>query len=105
MTLVTIPVYTPTTGRTWTPYRTTRALAPRVWLLFLYRGLRARMRWPVVGRAVVLADMLAFHPGRAGKCLCRGAGVIATYRGGARGVQFCARMVGGFRERAGYRCV
>lgn len=102
---VTIPVYTPRAPQHWSPYRCARWAAPFVWLVWLLRGVRLRLGWAAKGRAVTVDDMLQFHPGKPRKCLCRGEGIITSYRGKERGMQFCAVMLGAFRAQAGFRCV
>lgn len=96
-------VYTPNAAQHWSAYQTRWWRAPFIWLLWLVRGVRARLWGAPLGRPVTLADMLATHPGKPGKCLCRGTGILTTYRKGEEGVQFCARMLTAFRETQGFR--
>lgn len=98
-------VYAPIGGKPWPLYQARRYAAPWIWLAWLLRGLRLRAGWAPRGRAVTVEDMLAYHPGKRGRCLCRGEGMIASYRKGERGMQFCARMLGAFRAEAGFRVV
>lgn len=105
MSIVTIRVYTPNAPQRWSPYRCARWVAPFIWVTWLVRGVRQRLGWAKRGRGVTVADMLAYHPGRPQRCLCRGEGIITSWRKGEQGVSFCARMLGAFRAVAGFRVV
>lgn len=103
-----IRVYTPTAGKKWTLYETPALAAPVVWLLWLLRGIRARLWGAPLGRRVALADMQRHHPGKRDnhgrvKCLCGGSGVLETTRSGQLGVQFCARMLTAFKKANAHR--
>jgi hypothetical protein len=101
------PVYAPATspGYRWPRYQSRIWEASFIFLVWLLRGLRLRLGWAQRGRAVTVTDMIAFHPGKPKRCLCRGEGIITSWRGKERGVQFCAAMLGAFRAKAGFRVV
>lgn len=102
--IVEFPVYVPTLPPPhgpWGEYRSTWWAFPVIWLVWLFRGLRARTRLPALGRKVTVGDMISAHPPKAWRCSCGGTGVLTTWRGGVQGVQFCQRMLDAFTARYG----
>jgi hypothetical protein len=61
---------------------------------------------PQIGRHVIIADLLAVHPGDPRKCLCRGTGQVSMVQGG-EGVflKECGKALAAFRQECGWRTV
>lgn len=54
-----------------------------------------------LGRTVIIADVLAVHPGRPERCLCRGTAEIPFV--GKPGQNICAVALTAFKEQCGFR--
>lgn len=99
--IVRFRVYSPqSSAAPWPIYQDHWWRVPWVFLLWLVRGIRWRLRRPSLGRGVTLEDMLVAHPGKPKRCGCYGRGLIWTYKNGERGAQFCASMLASFEHRA-----
>jgi hypothetical protein len=58
-----------------------------------------------LGRAVTFADLLAVHPGRPQRCLCRGTGRVHLVVNGQKAERECGAAMAAFREKCGARCI
>lgn len=58
-----------------------------------------------LGRAVTFADLLDVHPGKIGKCICRGTGRVPLWIDGQRAERECGAALAAFREKCGERCI
>ena len=67
--------------------------------------MNASRRGLEMGRLVTIADLVAVHPGKPEKCLCRGSGEVRVFGGIAALNKPCERAVSAFRARCADRVV